>query len=131
MRITDIKTSIRIFMNPQHKFQPFIGKGLLGGGFLNDSRVTYIWHGIEVPESHSIPDRTNFQTLPISEALAAFGIKKDIPKDLLGNKIAFRFVDAPFEALCYTTMVLPAFPDAEAITYDPAPTFISISNPQP
>ena len=129
MKITTPSTSLKILMDSRHDFKPFVGKGLLGGGFLDDARVKYHWHGVEVPATHCLPDSPGFVKMPMKEAFAILGITKEIPDYLAGNYIAFRFVAAPFDAMCSTTIVAPAMDEANAYGYIENPEFVTITSP--
>lgn len=129
MKVTDPATSLKILMDERHKFKPFVGKGLLGGGFLDDKRVKYHWHGVEIPVGTTIPDDSDCLRMPMQEAFDLLGIKKVIPTELAGNFLAFRFVAAPFEAMCHTTIIAPAIEEAEAYRYIHSPLFTTITSP--
>jgi hypothetical protein len=129
MKVTDPATSLKILMDERHKFKPFVGKGLLGGGFLDDKRVKYHWHGVEITVGTIIPADSDCIRMPMIEVFEILGIKKVIPPELAGNFIAFRFVAAPFDAMCSTTIVAPAIEEAEVYRFIHAPLFTTITSP--
>lgn len=117
MKVTDIKTGFKIL--EERIFKPFIGKGLLGGGFLGDERIKQFWHGLELSEKDSLEFQsdTAILVIPIQDFFEMAGINEQIPTESQGVKMCLKLCEGHFKALTFTSIVLPAFSESEALIF--------------
>lgn len=123
MIITDLETGKRLLLT--QKFKSFVMQGMTGGGFLDDDRIKYFWHGLEMSNSDyeeiKSPDIIG---LKIKDFFDLLGIIKEVPKDKESIKMCFQLVEGSFKMNTFTSIVFPAFIQDEAQNYIDNPTFI-------
>ncbi len=123
-KVTDIQTSFDILSLKKH--QPFIMKGLLGSGFLENSELSFFWSGkqFKSDEWENFENKERFVKMTVTEAAKILMPKAVVPESMKNDVIIYKLVKSNFKAMLPSDIVLPAFTETEVGELHKKPSFV-------